>query len=79
MLNENAVPSEVLQYVGLYAKSLDQYWAVRQLVGRDFSENVPGVASFALAVGKSADWLVYEANSKNKNTKTLPIACRTAQ
>ena len=55
----------------------DSYWAVRQLIGRDFSENIPGVASFALAVGSSADWLGHEASSKSKHTKGLPITCRT--
>ena len=29
-----------------------------------FSENTPGVASFALAVGSSADWLGHEASLK---------------
>ena len=45
------------------------YWAVRQLVGRDFSENIPGVASFAVAVGSLADWLGHEASSESKHTK----------
>ena len=56
-----------------------EYWAVRKLIGRDFSENIPGVASFAFAVGSSADWLGHKASSKSKHTKALPISCRTAQ
>ena len=56
-------------------------WAVRQLynIGRDFLENTQGVASFALAVGSSAEWLDHEARSKRKHTKALPITCWTAQ
>ena len=41
------------------------YWAVWQVIGRDFLENIPGVASFALAVCSSADWLGHEASSKS--------------
>ena len=55
------------------------YLAVRQVIGRYFSENIPGIASFALAVGSSADWLGHEASSINKHTKALPITCWTAQ
>ena len=29
-----------------------------------FGENIPGIASFALAIGSSADWLGHEASSK---------------
>ena len=52
---------------------------VRQPIGRDFSENTPGVATFALAVGSLAGWLGHEASSKSKHTKALPITCRTDQ
>ena len=55
------------------------YWASLQLIGRDFSENIPGVASLALAVGLLAGWLGHEASSKRKHTKTLPTTCRDAQ
>ena len=55
------------------------YWAVRQLIGRYFSENIPRLVSFALALGSSADWLGHEANSKSKHMKALPITCRTDQ
>ena len=48
------------------------YWAVRQLIGRDFLENIPGVASFALAVGSLADWLGHEASLKHM--KALPTS-----
>ena len=39
------------------------YWASQQLVGLGFSENNPGVASLASAVGSMAGWLGYEATS----------------
>ena len=48
------------------------YWAVWQVIGRDFSENTPGVASLALAVGSSAGWLVHDASSISKHTKIFP-------
>ena len=69
------------QYIIFNPLSLPEvlYWAVRQLIGRDFSENIPGVASFALAVGSSADWLDHEASSKSKHTKAFPMTCRTTQ
>ena len=51
------------------------YSVTHQLVGWDFSENTPGVASFALAVGSSAGWLGHEASSKSKHTKALPTTC----
>ena len=54
-------------------------WAVPQVIGKDFSENTPGVASLALAVGRSAGWLVHDASSKSKHTKTLPTSGWAAQ
>ena len=39
-----------------------EYWAIRQLIGRYFSETTIGVASFALALGTSAEWLGYGAS-----------------
>ena len=68
-----------LVYVSTWGSEFLISWAVRQLIGRYFSENIPGVASFALAVGSSADWLGHEASSKSEHMKALPITCRTAQ
>ena len=45
------------------AYNTQYYTATHQVVGRYFSENIPAVASFALAVGSSADWLDHEACS----------------
>ena len=50
------------------------YTATHQVVGRDFSENIPAVASFALAVGSSAGWLGHEASLTSKHTKSLPTS-----
>ena len=55
------------------------YWVVRQLIGRDFLENIPGLASFALAVGSWADWLGHEASSKSKHAKSVPTSRWAAQ
>ena len=52
-----------------------KYWASQQVIGRDFSENYPGVATLALAVGSRAGWLGYEGSSKSKHTKALPTSC----
>ena len=43
--------------------TLTVYCATHLLVGRDFSENNPGVASLALAVGSTAGRLGCEASS----------------
>ena len=51
------------------------YSVTQQVIGWDFSENIPGVASFAFAVGISAGWLGNEASSKSKHTKALPTTC----
>ena len=48
------------------------YTAGHPVGGRDFLENIPGVVSFALAVGSSAGWLGHDASSKSKHTKALP-------
>ena len=58
-----------------YPQSSHQYWASQQVIGGDFSENYPGVATLALAVGISAGWLGYEGSSKSKHTKALPTSC----
>ena len=50
------------------------YITTHQVVGRDFSENMPAVASLALAVGSSAGWLGHEARLKSKHTKYLPTS-----
>ena len=56
-------------------KSTKDYWASQQVIGRDFSENYPGEATLALAVGSRAGWLGYEGSSKSKHTKALPTSC----
>ena len=46
------------------------YTATHQVLRRDFSENIPAIESFALAVGSLADWLGNEASSK-VNTRNI--------
>ena len=48
------------------------YWASQQVIGIDFSENYPGVATLALAVGSRAGWVGYEGSSK-VNTRKLSL------
>ena len=55
------------------------YWVAHRLVGGDFSENTPWIPSLALAVGIWAGWLVDEASSKSKHTKTLPTSSWATQ
>ena len=55
-----------------------KYTVGHPLLGRDFLENTPGVASLALAVGRLAGWLVHNASSQSKHTKYLPTTCRSA-
>ena len=55
------------------------YWASQQVIGRDFSENYPGVATLASAVGSRAGWLGYEGTSKSKHTKAFPKSCCDAK
>ena len=55
-LNQNSIDlrdrsSSIGSASSLQGSAPGLYWAVRQVIGRDFSENTPGVAGLALAVG----------------------------
>lgn len=56
---------------------LDMYVGIghvtHQIVGWDFSENTPGVTSFALAVSSLADWLGHEASSRGGRDPLKPL------
>ena len=47
------------------------YTVTHQLLGWDFSENTPGVVTFALAVGSLAGRLCHELSSTSKHMKAL--------
>ena len=55
--------SEVLSEGGTGMKGGQGYWASQQVIGRDFSENYPGVVTLALAVGSRVMKKVLKVNT----------------
>ena len=64
--NLEVLPAEARKITSNEVDS-EVYTATHQVVGRDFSENIPAVASLA-------GWLGHEASLKSKHTKYLPTS-----